>query len=121
MRRTGDADEKKLFYSAPTDAGDEALATVDEMTGEVTLGSTPGSVVITATFEGDEYYLPGSASYTIVITQPSAIGETERGASVTEHTPVYDLSGRKIVNRQSVDRPLPKGIYICGGRKVVVR
>ena len=102
-------------------SGDETLATVDDMTGEVTLGNTPGSVVITATFEGDEYYLPGSASYTIVITQPSAIGETERGASASEHTPVYDLSGRKIVNRQSADRPLPKGIYICGGRKVVVR
>ena len=34
---------------------------------------------------------------------------------------VYDLQGRKIDNRQSVNRKLPKGIYIRNGRKVVVK
>ena len=32
-----------------------------------------------------------------------------------------DLSGRQIENRKSVNRKLPKGVYITGGRKVVVK
>ncbi len=33
----------------------------------------------------------------------------------------YDLQGRKIENRKSVNRQLPKGLYIHGGKKVVVK
>ena len=33
----------------------------------------------------------------------------------------YDLQGRKIENRKSVNRQLPKGFYIHGGRKVVIK
>ena len=36
-------------------------------------------------------------------------------------TAVYDLSGRQIVNSQSVNSKLPKGIYIINGKKVVIR
>jgi hypothetical protein len=51
----------------------------------------------------------------------SGIQQMENSESKMENSPVYDLSGRKIVNRKSVNRKLPKGIYIVGGRKVVVK
>ena len=34
---------------------------------------------------------------------------------------VYDLQGRKIDNRKSVNRKLPKGLYIYKGKKTVVK
>ena len=34
---------------------------------------------------------------------------------------IYDLSGRIIENRKSVNRKLPKGVYIQNGRKFVVK
>ena len=36
-----------------------------------------------------------------------------------EAAAIYDLSGRQIVNGKSVNRQLPKGIYIINGKKVV--
>lgn len=35
------------------------------------------------------------------------------------HAAVYDLCGRKIVNCKSVNRQLPKGVYIQNGKKIV--
>ena len=34
---------------------------------------------------------------------------------------LYDLSGRKVVSRQSSDRKLRKGVYIQNGEKVVIK
>ncbi len=44
------------------------IATVNETTGAVTIGNTPGTVTITATFEGNDVYSFGSASYTITVS-----------------------------------------------------
>jgi len=54
------------FSSSNTD-----IATVDESTGAVTIGSKTGSVTITATFAGDDTYKEGSASYVIIVSDPS--------------------------------------------------
>ena len=43
------------------------IATVNAETGAVTIGNTPGTVTITATFEGNDTYSYGSASYTITV------------------------------------------------------
>ena len=51
-------------------SSDETLATVVPETGEVTIGSEEGTVTITASFAGNDNYNPGSASYTITISQP---------------------------------------------------
>ena len=51
----------------------------------------------------------------------SGIQQMENGELKMENTPVYDLSGRKIINQSSSLKTLPKGIYIVGGRKVVVK
>ena len=34
---------------------------------------------------------------------------------------IYDLTGRKIDNRKSANRKLPKGIYVKNGKKVAVK
>ena len=34
---------------------------------------------------------------------------------------VYDLQGRRVGTLRSSDAPLPKGIYIVNGKKVVLR
>lgn len=52
-------------------SSNENLATVDENTGEVTIGNTVGNVTITATFAGNDEFKAGSASYTINIIDPN--------------------------------------------------
>ncbi len=54
--------------------------------------------------------------------EATGVGQIENGETRTGNAPVYDLSGRKIVNRKSVNRQfsnLPKGIYIANGRKLL--
>ena len=51
----------------------------------------------------------------------TGIRQMENGELKMENAPVYDLSGRQIVNRNSLNRKLPKGIYIVNGQKVVIR
>ena len=54
--------------------------------------------------------------------EATGIRQMENGETRTGNTVVYDLSGRKIVNRKSVNRQfsdLPKGIYIANGRKLL--
>lgn len=43
------------------------VAAVDAATGAITLGTAAGTVTITATFAGDDEYVPGQASYTLTV------------------------------------------------------
>ena len=52
---------------------------------------------------------------------PTGIIQIENGELEIENDNIYDLQGRMIVNRKSVNGELPKGIYIHGGKKIVVR
>ena len=45
---------------------------------------------------------------------------TTDGAEGTRMEGVYNLNGQKVSDGDSTDN-LPKGIYVVGGRKVVVR
>ena len=55
---------------------DEEIALVDEKTGEVVLMGDDGDVTITATFEGNEFFEPGSASYFIKVTNSAIEPDT---------------------------------------------
>ena len=57
-------------------SSDENLATVDATTGAVTILDKTGKVTITATFDGNAAYLPGTASYNITITDPNQLEAT---------------------------------------------
>lgn len=48
----------------------DGVASVDATTGEVTIGSNPGIVTITASFAGDDTYKAASASYTLTVGEP---------------------------------------------------
>lgn len=50
---------------------DPDVASVNANTGAVTIGSKAGSVTVTASFAGNATYKPGSASYTITVTDGS--------------------------------------------------
>ena len=52
---------------------------------------------------------------------PTGIIQIENGGLGIENDNIYDLQGRMIVNHKLVNGRLPKGIYIRGGKKIVVR
>ncbi len=62
----------EVVYSS----SDEAVATVDAATGDVTLVAA-GTAVITATAEENEEYMAGSASYTIIVSEAIRTEVTE--------------------------------------------
>ena len=74
-----------------------------------------GDYQVTAVYEQGESRL--SEPFTI---GTDGIGQIENGELKKEDSSVYDLLGRKIVNRQSVNSKLPKGVYIQNGKKIVV-
>lgn len=51
-------------------SSDHDIATVDENTGDVTIGTKTGTVRITASFDGDMTYRPGSDYYDIEVSDP---------------------------------------------------
>ena len=53
-------------------SSNEAIAIVDETTGDILLEDAEGTATITATFEGDDTYEAATVSYTIVIKAPEA-------------------------------------------------
>lgn len=56
----------KITYSS----NKPEVATVDALTGAVTLGTTAGTAVITASYAGNDKYEAAKASYTINLTKP---------------------------------------------------
>lgn len=59
----------------------------------------------------------------IRFTAPDGIEDVNSEGVNSEESagPVYDLSGRQVVNSKSLNSKLPRGIYIVNGRKFVVR
>lgn len=90
-------------------SSNEAVATVDAETGVVTLLKA-GETTITATFDGNSDYKPGSASYTLTVTVPSHTAtffvngqQTGEGLSVAEDAAITfpetpaDIEGKTFV------------------------
>lgn len=75
-------------FSAPTlinphnltvtySSSNATVASVNASSGAVTLGNITGTAVITASFDGNDDYLSGSASYTITVIDPTAVPNPE--------------------------------------------
>ena len=62
----------EVVYSS----SDEEIAKVDEKTGDVVFMGDDGLVTITASFEGNDFYEPGSAHYTIMVSNSAIVPET---------------------------------------------
>ena len=65
-------------------------------------------------YYGEDGYISGIENLT---PSPSATGE----GRVADEESVYDLSGRRVCSFTPNLNNLPKGVYIVGGRKIVVR
>ena len=99
-----------------------SLATVDATSGSVAIGETPGTVTITANYDGDEFYKSGTASYVINITVPSGIESISLSHQAEQSTVVYDITGRRMAaNNESEISSLPRGVYIVNGHRVIIR
>ena len=91
------------------------VAEVNESTGEVTpIGE--GTVDITAVFEGDNTYEPGTVSYTLIVEIDTGIRDINTVASYVADDHWYSLSGARLAKQ-----PTKRGVYIHRGRKVVIR
>ena len=108
-------------------SSNEDVAWVNAQTGAVVLGD-PGEVTITASFPGNDLYLPAEASYLLTVTLklPDGIRQVENGEMKMETSPVYDLQGRKVSESSMLPSlqggdggRLPKGVYIVNGKKVI--
>ena len=77
-----------VIYSS----SDESVATVDEQTGEVEI-ITSGETTITATFAGDDYILPGSASYLLRV-MPLGIEEIITSDDMSSLVRKYMIDGK---------------------------
>ena len=62
-------------------SSDTNVATVDRSSGRVTLGNAVGTTTITASFAGNNSYLPGSANYTLTVKAPA--GDISNIATLT--------------------------------------
>ncbi|MBR4595089.1 MAG: hypothetical protein IKO33_11010, partial [Bacteroidaceae bacterium] len=56
---------------------DAAIASVNATSGAITIGSKVGTATITATFDGNDDYEAGEASYSIKVTDPNATSFTD--------------------------------------------
>ena len=66
----------------------------------------------------------GAKQLSVVLDgETTGIGSTTNEATDGKNGPVYDLQGRRVADRldDSVRRQIPAGVYIVGGRKVVVK
>ena len=78
-----------------------------------------------------DYAAPSPARYSIAIFDETGIEELPFFDEVTDDVPwpcdVYDLQGRKVASHETpatllLNHPgLPKGVYIFGGRKMIIR
>lgn len=111
----GEAFNKPTLTKATTadvvySSSDEAVATVDAATGDVTIVGL-GTAKITAKAEANDEYKAGNASYTITVVEPlpegtiyaSAMGvdftfENPTGISVWKHDATYGLKGSAYVS-----------------------
>lgn len=86
LTKPNDLDATQISYSI---SQNEGVATINATTGAVTIGNNAGTVTVTATFAGDNRYLPATASYTITVEPKVAI--TMNADGIRTYASVYGL------------------------------
>lgn len=92
-------------------SSNENLAVVDENTGEVLIGENAGTVIITASFAGNTTYKPGTASYTINITDPNG----NDGSAEKPYTASEAIAKAKTLGTGTIADVYVKGIVCTTG------
>ena len=110
--------ELKNPYEVPVSwkSSDETVATVD-LEGRVTLVGV-GITIISASFEGNDDYLPAQVSYTLKVTKVDGIASTYSAKKAQ----VYTLTGTRLTTQGKKAIPaLTPGVYLINGRKVIIK
>lgn len=103
-------------------SSDAEIASVDETSGEVEIGSKTGIVAITATFAGNDDYKAATASYTIKVTDPSVVTVWQKTAASDLATGDYvvildETSARAMSNDKGTSNPpVATSITISGNK-----
>ena len=92
-------------------SSNENLAVVDENTGEVVIGDNSGTVTIAASFAGNTTYKPGTASYTINITDPNG----NDGSAEKPYTASEAIAKAKTLGTGTIADVYVKGIVCTTG------
>ena len=112
-REAAVTDERGLVYI--TIPGDEPC----ELTFRVAINGQWSMVNSQSiTYETDAVIGTPKAPFIIDLDNATGIADNIR-ETINNNGDVYDLQGRKIVNRESVNRKLRKGVYIVNGQKQV--
>lgn len=112
-REAAVTDERGLVYI--TIPGDEPC----ELTFRVAINGQWSMVNSQSiTYETDAVIGTPKAPFIIDLDNTTGIADNIR-ETINNNGDVYDLQGRKIVNRESVNRKLRKGVYIVNGQKQV--
>lgn len=109
--------------SAVTDAEGIAYLTIPgdepcELTFKVAVAGEVVDAPLTLTYETDAIY--GTPKHPVVMSLGDANGIREMLNDNSSES-IYDISGRKIVNRKSSNRKLQNGVYIINGQKQIVK
>ncbi len=111
--------ELTVTYSS----SDAEIASVDETSGEVEIGSKTGTVTITATFAGNDDYKAATASYTITVTDPSVVTVWQKTAASDLATGDYvvivdETSARAMSNDKGTSNPPVATLITISGNKL---
>lgn len=113
--RTNLINEKDLTPIVYTSSNPE-VAEIGEVPETVKLNSV-GETTITATFEGNSFFKPTSASYKLIVVNEVIDGINGISLNaVPADAKVYNLNGQSVNAKQ-----LKKGVYVVNGKKVVVK
>lgn len=113
--RTKLINENELTPIVYTSSNPE-VAEIGEVPETVKLNSV-GETIITATFEGNSFYKPTSASYKLIVINEVVDGINSISLNaVPADAKVYNLNGQSVNAKQ-----LKKGVYVVNGKKVVVK
>lgn len=114
-KTTRDSETATTYYttdgSDPTATNGTAITTDTDV--ELTQDCTVKAITISTSGKQSEV-----VTFAFTYEQESGIDQMENEELKKDNSPIYDLQGRKIVNRQSVNR---NSLYIVNGKKVAIR
>ena len=129
-----DKEEKHVYKVAFTYKGNEVAVRYANKGGKVQLPTA--KEVLGAAYDANQTYalafdggfsettaITGDKTVNVTVTITTGIDGVTNDAAGTADGPVYDLQGRRVADRldAAARHQLPAGVYIVGGRKVVVK
>ena len=121
-----DKEEKHVYKVAFTYKGNEVAVRYANKGGKVLGAAYDANQTYALAFDGgfsETTAITGDKTVNVTVTITTGIDGVTNDAAGTADGPVYDLQGRRVADRldAAARHQLPAGVYIVGGRKVVVK